>query len=100
MSTPSSPTCPARLPTRCDDAWCARCALHKAFPTLRDPSEGRLLGEGDPSAIVVDSAMPGRAGVLALHGFAGTPLEVQLVTDVAKRTSSCSARSSARGAWP
>ena len=60
-------------------------ALHKAFPTLRDPSEGRLLGEGDPSAIVVDSAKPGRVGVLALHGFAGTPLEVQLVTDVAAR---------------
>ncbi|HEY3592691.1 MAG TPA: alpha/beta fold hydrolase [Polyangiaceae bacterium] len=42
---------------------------------------GRLIGEGDPSAIHIE----GRHGaVLAFHGYAGTPQEVRLVTDVAR----------------
>jgi carboxylesterase len=42
---------------------------------------GGLTGEGDPSPIRI----PGRApAVLALHGFGGTPLEIELVVDVAR----------------
>jgi carboxylesterase len=43
-----------------------------------------LVGRGDPSAIVVDGD-PVRPGVLALHGFAGTPREVAVMTDAAAR---------------
>lgn len=41
---------------------------------------GSLMGQGDPSPIDIDGRLP---AVLALHGFGGTPLEVELVTDVA-----------------
>lgn len=41
---------------------------------------GALVGEGDPSPIDVAGASP---AVLAIHGYGATPLEVQLVTDVA-----------------
>ena len=41
---------------------------------------GGLIGAGNPAPI----ELPGRApGVLALHGFTGTPLEVELVCDAA-----------------
>ena len=40
-----------------------------------------MIGDGDPSPIRVSGARP---GVLALHGFGGTPLEVELVVDVAR----------------
>jgi carboxylesterase len=40
-----------------------------------------LVGDGDPSPIRVSGKGP---GVLALHGFGGTPLEVELVVDVAR----------------
>jgi carboxylesterase len=42
---------------------------------------GPMIGEGDPSPIRCSGARP---GVLALHGFGGTPLEVELVVDVAR----------------
>lgn len=48
-------------------------------PMTRD--RGRLQGEGDPSPITVAGRGP---PVLALHGWGGTPLEVELVTDVAR----------------
>jgi carboxylesterase len=41
---------------------------------------GRLIGQGDPSPIRVDGKPP---AVLAIHGYGGTPLEVELVVDVA-----------------
>jgi carboxylesterase len=40
-----------------------------------------LIGDGDPSPIRSPGSAP---GVLALHGFGGTPLEVELVVDVAR----------------
>ena len=40
-----------------------------------------LMGEGDPSPLDVPGAAP---AVLALHGFGGTPLEVELVVRVAE----------------
>ncbi len=42
---------------------------------------GNLVGDGDPSPIRIPGSAP---GVLALHGFGGTPLEVELVVDVAR----------------
>jgi carboxylesterase len=40
-----------------------------------------MIGDGDPSPIESPGAAP---GVLALHGFGGTPLEVDLVVEVAR----------------
>ena len=59
-------------------------ALTRKYVTLDGPYSGRLVGEGDPSAISVDGEV-GRGAVLALHGFAGTPNEVRTVTDAAAR---------------
>lgn len=42
---------------------------------------GALIGPGDPSPRRVDGAAP---AVLALHGFGGTPCEVDLVVEVAR----------------
>src|SRR5689334_16106082 len=42
---------------------------------------GALTGPGDPSPIDRPGAAP---PVLAIHGFGGTPLEVELVADVAR----------------
>jgi alpha-beta hydrolase superfamily lysophospholipase len=39
------------------------------------------MGEGSPGAIDVQGGAP---AVLAIHGFGGTPLEVELVVDVAR----------------
>lgn len=59
-------------------------ALHKRFITLEDGRYGRLVGTGDASAIRVDGSAQ-RGGLIAFHGFAGTPNEVRLLTDVAVR---------------
>jgi carboxylesterase len=59
-------------------------AVTRKYVTLEGPYSGRLMGEGDPSAISFDGDL-GRGAVLALHGFAGTPNEVRTVTDVAAR---------------
>jgi carboxylesterase len=40
-----------------------------------------LIGTGSPEAIRVEGGAP---GVLAFHGYGGTPLEVELVSDVAR----------------
>jgi carboxylesterase len=45
------------------------------------PRFGSLMGLGDPSPIRHPGKKP---TVLALHGFGGTPLEVALVTDIAR----------------
>jgi carboxylesterase len=45
----------------------------------RDP--GALMGEGRPASIDVSGEPP---AVVALHGFGGTPLEVELAVDVAR----------------
>jgi len=52
--------------------------------TLEDGRYGRLTGTGDASAIVIEGER-GRGAVLALHGFAGTPNEVRVLTEVAAR---------------
>lgn len=44
-------------------------------------NRGALMGVGDPSPIRVAGAEP---AVLAIHGFGGTPLEIELVVDVAR----------------
>jgi carboxylesterase len=59
-------------------------AFSKRFLTLEDGRYGRLLGTGDPSAIRSDGAV-GKGGLIAFHGFAGTPNEVRIMTDVAVR---------------
>ena len=59
-------------------------ALEKRFITLEDGRYGRLVGTGDPSAIRIEGAA-GQGGLIAFHGFAGTPNEVRLLTDVAGR---------------
>lgn len=46
-----------------------------------DKSRGALRGEGDPSARDLDGRNP---ALLGIHGFGGTPLEVELVLDVAR----------------
>jgi carboxylesterase len=56
---------------------------HK-YVALDGPYTGKLMGEGDPSAIAFDGET-GRGALLALHGFAGTPNEVRTVTDVAMK---------------
>src|SRR5258708_486283 len=43
-----------------------------------------LVGQGDPSAVSTEGD-PSRPALLAFHGFAGTPLEVKVLTDVAAR---------------
>ena len=43
-------------------------------------ARGGLIGEGAPAAIERAGKSP---AVLALHGFTGTPLEVELAVDVA-----------------
>jgi len=52
------------------------------FSLVRLESEypGSLVGRGDPSAIHVDG---GPGAVIAFHGYAGTPQEVRLLTEVA-----------------
>lgn len=47
---------------------------------LREP--GTLVGVGSPKQILADGGAP---AVLAVHGFGGTPAEVALVTDAARR---------------
>jgi carboxylesterase len=59
-------------------------AFQRRFVTLQDGRYGRLVGSGDPAAIRVEGE-PGKGGLLALHGFAGTPNEVRLLTEVAAR---------------
>jgi carboxylesterase len=59
-------------------------ALHRRYVTLEDGRYGRLVGSGDPSSIRVDGAA-GHGGLLAFHGYAGTPNEVRILTDVAAR---------------
>ena len=59
-------------------------ALRRRFITLEDGRYGSLVGMGDPSAIRVEGAA-GQGGIIAFHGFAGTPNEVRLLTDVAGR---------------
>jgi carboxylesterase len=45
-------------------------------------SRGELVGPGDPAPIRLEGRAP---AVLAIHGFGGTPLEIELVTIVAGR---------------
>lgn len=52
-----------------------------ASSAARDSARGRLKGPGDPSPVFVEGAGP---GVLGIHGFGGTPLEVGLVAEVAR----------------
>jgi carboxylesterase len=59
-------------------------ALNRRFVTLEDGRYGRLVGEGDASSIRIDGA-PNQGALLAFHGFAGTPNEVRLLTEVASR---------------
>jgi alpha-beta hydrolase superfamily lysophospholipase len=59
-------------------------ALHRRYVTLEDGRYGRLVGTGDPSSIRIDGAA-GHAGLLAFHGYAGTPNEVRILTDAAAR---------------
>ena len=59
-------------------------ALRRRFITLEDGRYGKLVGTGDPSAISVEGRS-GQGGILALHGYAGTPNEVRNLTDVAAR---------------
>ena len=58
--------------------------FERRFVTLEDGRYGRLVGSGDPSSIGVDGA-PGNGGLVAFHGFAGTPNEVRVLTDTAVR---------------
>jgi len=58
--------------------------LTRRFITLEEGWSGRLVGEGDPSSISIEGDR-GKPAVLALHGFAGTPNELRIVTDAAQR---------------
>jgi carboxylesterase len=58
--------------------------LRREFVTLEGRYGGGLKGQGDPTAIHVDG-VPGRGGVLALHGFAGTPNEVRMLVEAGRR---------------
>jgi carboxylesterase len=59
-------------------------AFKQRYVTLEDGRYGRLLGSGDPSSIRVEGRA-GYGGLIAFHGFAGTPNEVRALTDVAAR---------------
>ena len=59
-------------------------AFEKRFITLEDGRYGRLVGEGDPSAICFEGASD-KGGLVAFHGFAGTPNEVRTLTESAAR---------------
>jgi carboxylesterase len=59
-------------------------AFGKRFITLEDGRYGRLVGTGDPSAIRIEGTA-GQGGLIAFHGFAGTPNEVRTLTEVASR---------------
>ncbi len=59
-------------------------AFGKRFITLEDGRYGRLVGTGDPSAIRIEGSA-GKGGLLAFHGFAGTPNEVRMLTEMAGR---------------
>jgi carboxylesterase len=59
-------------------------ALQKRYVTLEDGRYGRLVGTGDASAIRIDGSA-GYGGIVAFHGYAGTPNEVRVVTDAAAR---------------
>ena len=59
-------------------------ALRKRYLTLEDGRYGRLVGSGDPSSIRVDGLW-GHGGLVAFHGYAGTPNEVRILTDSAVR---------------
>src|SRR5690349_5742877 len=59
-------------------------AWRRRFVTLEDGRYGKLVGTGDPSAIRVEGKA-GFGGLLAFHGFAGTPNEVRILTDTAAR---------------
>jgi len=59
-------------------------ALARGIFTFDEGTHGRLVGQGDPSSISIDGNANSGA-VLAFHGFAGTPREVSIVTDVASR---------------
>jgi len=59
-------------------------AVRRKYVALEGPYTGRLVGEGDPSAISFDGEV-GRGAMLALHGFAGTPNEVRTAADVARK---------------
>ena len=52
-----------------------------ASSAVKAEGRGRLLGPGDPAAIQIDGAGP---PILGIHGFGGTPLEVELVGEVAR----------------
>lgn len=47
----------------------------------KSTARGALVGPGNPDALEVDGSAP---AVLALHGFGGTPLEIELVVEVAR----------------
>jgi carboxylesterase len=55
-------------------------ALARRVLMFDEGDRGRLVGQGDPSAISMEGD-PKRPGVLAFHGFAGTPKEVQILCD-------------------
>jgi carboxylesterase len=59
-------------------------ALQRRYVTLEDGRYGRLVGSGDPSSIRIDGPA-GHGGLLAFHGYAGTPNEVRILTEVAAR---------------
>jgi carboxylesterase len=58
--------------------------LRREFVALEGTSQGRLKGQGNPAAIGFEGS-PGRGGILALHGFAGTPNEVRLLLEAGRR---------------
>ena len=59
-------------------------ALQKRYVTLEDGRYGHLVGSGDPSSIRIDGSA-GHGGLVAFHGYAGTPNEVRILTDAAAR---------------
>jgi carboxylesterase len=52
-----------------------------ASSAVKASDRGRLIGPGDPAPVFEDGDTP---AVLGIHGFGGTPLEVELVADVAR----------------
>jgi carboxylesterase len=58
--------------------------LASRYAMLDVGTHGGLVGAGDPSAISIDGD-PGRPTVLAFHGFAGSPKEVRIVAETAKK---------------
>jgi carboxylesterase len=59
-------------------------AVARRVLTFDTGDRAGLVGEGDPSAISIEGD-PKRPGVLAFHGFAGTPKEVRILCEGAKK---------------